>query len=132
MKSPNDRKFRLRPTKSRGTRGTWSTTQGKSPPAAEVRGCLGTLPKPSHNLLVRVVVMRPFLILVAMVVSGSAQAYPWRFPQYPPYGGQYAPPALARSPASIAHLRRRSSYRCEHRILAPLWPSSRPPGLGTQ
>jgi hypothetical protein len=37
------------------------------------------LPKPSHILLVRVVVMRPFLILVAMVVSGSRQAYPWGF-----------------------------------------------------
>jgi hypothetical protein len=37
-----------------------------------------------------------------MVVSGSAQAYPWGFPQYPLYGGQYAPSALARSPASIA------------------------------
>jgi hypothetical protein len=69
------RNHRLRPTASRGARGTWSTTQGKFRQAAEVRGYLITLPEPGHILLVRVVVMRPFLILVAMVVSGSRQAW---------------------------------------------------------
>ena len=65
------------------------------------------LPKPSHILLLRLVTMRPFLTLVAMVVSCSAQAqFPYSYGPYTPrdqlYGGQYAPPALARSPASIA------------------------------
>ena len=65
------------------------------------------LPKPSHILLLRLVTMRPFLTLVAMVVSCSAQAqFPYSYgpytPRDPPYGGQYAPPAQGRSPASIA------------------------------
>ena len=107
MKSPNDRKYRLRPTKLCGTRGTCNTTQGKFGQAAEVCGCLVTLPKPSHILLLRLVAMRPFLTLVAIVVSGSAQAqFPYSYgpytPRDPPYGGQYAPPAQVRSPASIA------------------------------
>ena len=83
MKSPNDRKYRLRPTKLCGTRGTCNTTQDKFGQAAEVCGCLVTLPKPSHILLPRLVAMRPFLTLVAMVVSCSAQA---QFPySYGPY-----------------------------------------------
>ncbi len=65
------------------------------------------LPKPSHILLLRLVAMRPFRTLVAMVVSYSAQAqFPYSYgpytPRDQPYGGQYAPPALARSLASIA------------------------------
>ena len=107
MKSPNDRRHRLRPTELCGTRGTCSTTQGKFGQAAEVCGCLVTLPKPSHILPLRLVAMRPFLTLVAIVVSGSAQAqFPYSYgpypPRDPPYGGQYAPPAQNRSPASIA------------------------------
>ncbi len=50
--------------------------------------------------------MRPFFTLVALVVSGSAQAqFPYSYgppPRDPPYGGRYAPPAENRSPASIA------------------------------
>ena len=74
---------------------------------AKVYGCLATLPKPSHILLLWLVAMRPFLTLVAIVVSGSAQAqFPYSYgpyaPRDPPYGGQYAPPAQDRSPASIA------------------------------
>ena len=107
MKSPTDRKHRLRPTELRGTRGTCNTTQGKFGQAADVCGCLVTLPKPSHILLVRPVTMRPFLTLVAIVVSGSAQAqFPYNYapytPRYPPSGGQYDPPAQGRSSASIA------------------------------
>ena len=50
--------------------------------------------------------MRPFLTLVAIVVSGSAQAqFPYSYgpyaPRDPPNGGQYGPPAQGRSPASI-------------------------------
>ena len=95
MKSPNYRKYRLRPTELCGTGGTCNTTQGKFCQA--VKGCLVTLPKPSHILLLRLVAIRPFLTLVAIVVSGSAQAqFPYSYgpytPRDQPYGGQYAPP----------------------------------------
>jgi uncharacterized protein YkwD len=107
MKSPNDRRYRLRPNKLCESRGTCNTTQGEFCQVAEVCGCLATLPKPSHILLPRLVSMRPFLTLAAIVVSCSAQAqFPYSYgpysPRYSPYGGQYAPPALARSPALIA------------------------------
>jgi hypothetical protein len=51
--------------------------------------------------------VRPFLILVAIVVSGSAQAqFPYNYapytPRYPRNGNQYAPPSQSRSPASMA------------------------------
>ena len=106
MKSPTDRKHKLRPTELRGTRGTCNTT-GQFGQAADVCGCLVTLPKPSHILLLRPVTMRSFLTLVAIVVSGSAQAqFPYNYapytPRYPPNGSQYAPPAQDRSPASMA------------------------------
>jgi pathogenesis-related protein 1 len=57
------------------------------------------LPKASHILLLWLVAMRPFLTLVAMVVSCSAQAQsPYSHgpytPRDQPYGGQYAPPAM--------------------------------------
>ena len=65
---------------------------GKFGQVVDVCGCLVTLPKPSHILLVRPVTMRPFLTLVAIVVSGSAQAqFPYNYapytPRYPPDGG---------------------------------------------
>ena len=61
---------------------------GKFGQAAEVCGCLVTLPKPSHILLLRLAPMHPFLTLVAIVVSGSAQAqFPHTYlahtPRYP-------------------------------------------------
>jgi hypothetical protein len=100
MKSLKDQNYRPRPTTLRGTRGTCNTTQNSF-------WCLVTLPKLSHILLLRLVAMRPFLTLVAIVVFGSAQAqfrysYGPYAPRDQPYGGQYIPPALARSPASIA------------------------------
>jgi hypothetical protein len=72
-------------------------TQGKFGRAtAKACGSLATLPEPSHILLLRLVAMRPFLTLVAIVVSGSAQAQcPYSYgpytPRDQPYGGQYAP-----------------------------------------
>jgi pathogenesis-related protein 1 len=97
MKSLKDRP---RPTTLGGTRGTCNTTQSSF-------WCLVTLSKLSRILLLWLVAMRPFLTLAAMVVSCSAQAqFPYSYgpytPRDPPYGGQYAPPAQGRSPASMA------------------------------
>ena len=102
MKSPNDRKHRQPLTELRRTRGTCFATQRKSVQAGKVYGSLVTLPKPSHIQLLRVVVMRPFLTLAAILVSGSVQAQsPYSYgpytPRDPPYGGQYDPPAQGRS-----------------------------------
>ena len=41
-------------------------TQGNLAKRSDFYGCLATLPKPSHILLVRPVTMRPFLFLVAI------------------------------------------------------------------
>src|SRR4029077_5616152 len=69
--------------------------------------CLVKLPKPSHILPLWLVGIRPFLTLVAIVMSGSALAqFPYSYGPYTPrdlpYGGRDAPPAQNRSPASIA------------------------------
>ena len=88
-----------------GTRGTCNTTQGKFSQAADVYGCLVTLPKRSHILLVLSATMRPFLILVAIALSGSAQAqFPYNYAPYTPRYPRtaYAPPTEDRSSASIA------------------------------
>ena len=65
-------------------RGTCNTTQGKYWQAAEVYGCPVALPKPSHILPLWLVAMRPFVTLIAIVVSGSAQAqFPYRYGPLP-------------------------------------------------
>ena len=66
-RSPTDRKHKR------------TTARRRIGQAADVYGCLATLPKPSQCAV------RPFVILLAIVVSGSAQAqFPYNYAPYTP------------------------------------------------
>jgi pathogenesis-related protein 1 len=77
------------------------------PPAVDLYRVWAVLPKPSHNSVAMVGVMRLLIALMLLASTSSAPAqYPWVYPQYrsiyPPYGGPYIPPAQRRSPASLS------------------------------
>jgi hypothetical protein len=67
--------------------------------------------------------MRRFLTLVAIVVSGSAQAYSWGFLQYFAIWRAVCPPAQGRSPASIAQamLDAHNAIRARMGVPALVW-----------
>jgi pathogenesis-related protein 1 len=98
------RKHKLRPTNLRVTRCTCKTTQAN----LAKRGNFGWWRCQNHaTILLLLDAMRPLLALVAIVVSGSAQAqFPYNYAPYSPHnlpnGSQYGPPAQSRSPASMA------------------------------